>query len=429
MIAGHLRDREGIWQIELSYYFDNGNGKKIRKAPLISTHLPVARNKRVAEQLLQNARRNFDPIKDNHKLKKEHLLDPDEYRVFCEKQQKLESLEKNQENISKDEYPDDSMPFVDYLLYWIERHRSEVSETTYYSYKTSIENTIIPYFKPLKLTIESIKKKDIYDFYHYCQFEKEKVVKRASIKHYHSYLKMALDYAVDNEMIENNIMDHVKSPGKENFRGEAYTLEEIKLLMEKIKGDPIELPIYLAILYGMRRSEILGLKWSAIDFNNKTILVKHTVVSSYQDGKTVVVQKDTTKTKSSYRPYPLIEPVESMLKELKKKQTENALLAGDEYYYGDADYILVNEMGRLFKPDYISKHYKMMLKQANLRKIRFHDLRHTCATLLLMKGNDIRDVQEWLGHSNISTTVDIYGHYSYKQKIKTGELMSEMFLK
>lgn len=215
-------------------------------------------------------------------------------------------------------------------------------------------------------------------------------------------------------------MDKVDSPKKERYEGSPYSLEESKTLLKVIENDPLELAVYFAVFYGLRRSEVVGLKWSAIDMENKTIMIKHVVVESIKDGKKIIYAKNKTKNKKSYRPYPLLEPIYQLLIKARQVQYQNQLLAGKEYCTEYSDYILLDNMGNRLKPDYVSKHYKLVLKKNNLREIRFHDLRHTSATMLLLLGESMTSVQEWLGHSNISTTVDVYGHFTFAEKIKTG---------
>ena len=141
---------------------------------------------------------------------------------------------------------------------------------------------------------------------------------------------------------------------------------------------------------------------------------------------TSTVEKERTKNKSSYRTLPLIAEVKVYLLQLKRKQKEAKLLHGGSHI--DNDYVNKWEDGKPFTPDYISRTFKKILTKNKLQVIRFHDLRHTTASLLLSKGFSLKEIQEYLGHANINTTSDIYGHLEYKAKItmadKLGELVS-----
>ena len=173
----------------------------------------------------------------------------------------------------------------------------------------------------------------------------------------------------------------------------------------------------LAAFYGLRRSEAIGLKWSAIDFQQKTITIRHTVTQMCVDGKSILVEKDRTKTKSSYRTLPLVPPFEELLYKLKYQQETNRSLCGKSYNNKYNDYIYVNELGELIKPGYITQRFPQFLRKKGMKEIRFHDLRHSCASLLYSNGVSLKEIQEWLGHSDISTTSNIYTHLDFSSKI------------
>ena len=140
--------------------------------------------------------------------------------------------------------------------------------------------------------------------------------------------------------------------------------------------------MFLAAYYGLRRSEVVGLRWDAIDFERKTISIKHTAMDIYDDGQHYLVLKDRTKTKSSCRTLPLVAPFEELLLRIKEEQALNRRLCGNCYCTKYLDYIYVNELGELMRPDYLSTKLPKLLEEHNMRRIRFHDLRHSCASLL-----------------------------------------------
>ena len=135
------------------------------------------------------------------------------------------------------------------------------------------------------------------------------------------------------------------------------------------------------------------------------------------DGKSKIIQKDRTKTKSSYRSLPLVPPFEELLHRLKAKQEQNRKLCGRAYCTKYTDYIYVNEIGELVKPGYLTQRFPYILEKNGLRKIRYHDLRHSCASLLYANGVSLKEIQEWLGHSDISTTSNIYTHLNFTSKV------------
>lgn len=136
--------------------------------------------------------------------------------------------------------------------------------------------------------------------------EQLKRVKANSVIHYHANIHKALKYAVKIELIDSNPADKVERPKKDRFVGSFYDSGEVQRLFEATKGTKLEIPIFLGAFYGLRRSEALGLKWNAIEFQNNTITIRHTVTSCTIDGKRVQVAQDTTKTKSSMRTLPLV---------------------------------------------------------------------------------------------------------------------------
>ena len=172
-----------------------------------------------------------------------------------------------------------------------------------------------------------------------------------------------------------------------------YDKDEMKLLLSAIKGHKLEVPFTLAAYYGFRRSEVLGMRWSAIDFEHKFISVNH---------KMLLVERqqyfdDELKTKTSERTLPLIPAVEQVLLRHKAQIEENKKFYGNSYDMRYLDYVCVEENGKIVYPDYMSKQFSKLLKANNLRHIRLHDLRHSCASNLLASGVPLKEIQEWLG--------------------------------
>ena len=153
------------------------------------------------------------------------------------------------------------------------------------------------------------------------------------------------------------------------------------------------------------------------------IEICHTVTIVRLDGKEVLVESNSTKTKSSKRTLPLVSVFRERLLALQEEQKENRKLCGRCYNKKYADYICVDAMGNLLKPDYLSNSFQIILQNYHLRRIRFHDLRHSCASLLLANGVPMKMIQEWLGHSDFSTTANIYSHLDYASKVSSAEAM------
>ena len=384
MVAGHLQEKNGMFYVVLNYRDENGK----RKTPWISTNLPVKGNKKRAENFMMDVRRNFVPPN-------------------VQRSEEREAMQKG------------DILFTDFLLKWLRVAKSTVKLTTYASYEMMATKIIIPYFQILNIKLKELTTEDIQDFYS-AQLER---VSANTVIHYHAVIHRALKYAVKIKTIQSNPAVNVERPRKEKFIGSFYDKKEINTLFDIIQGHPLEVAIKLAAFYGLRREEIIGLKWTAIDFENNTLTIQHTVTECNLDGKHIEVASDTAKTDSSLRTMPLVTNFREMLLAKKEKQEHYRKLCGRSYCKEYLDYIFVNEMGERWKPRYLSDGFKRILEQNGLRRIRFHDLRHTCASLLLANNVPMKKIQEWLGHSDFSTTANIYAHLDYQSKISSAEAM------
>ena len=384
MVAGHLQEKNGMFYVVLNYRDENGK----RKTPWISTNLPVKGNKKRAENFMMDVRRNFVP--------------PNVQQI-----EEREAMQKG------------DILFTDFLLKWLRVAKSTVKLTTYASYEMMATRIIIPYFETLNIKLKELTTEDIQEFYS-AQLER---VSANTVIHYHAVIHRALKYAVKIKTIQSNPAVNVERPRKEKFIGSFYDKTDVNVLFDIVQGNPLEVAIKLAAFYGLRREEIIGLKWNAIDFENSTLTIQHTVTECNLNGKHIEVASDTAKTDSSLRTMPLVADFREMLLAKKEKQEHYRKLCGRSYCKEYLDYIFVNEMGERWKPSYLSDGFKRILEQNDLRRIRFHDLRHTCASLLLANNVPMKKIQEWLGHSDFSTTANIYAHLDYQSKISSAEAM------
>ncbi|MCM1543555.1 MAG: site-specific integrase [Blautia sp.] len=174
----------------------------------------------------------------------------------------------------------------------------------------------------------------------------------------------------------------------------------------------------VGLYYGCRRSEMLGLKWSAIDFDSKEIVINHTVVRAEQGD----VYRDNVKTESSYRYYPLLDSIRDDLMEIMESQKKLGIYSKDGYVFQWED-------GRVYSPDYITKLFKKAVIRSGCvpQNLTVHGLRHSCCAILFENGWDLGQVQNWLGHSDIAVTANIYNHVSRKWKNKHGEMVDRIF--
>lgn len=379
MVAGHLSEKNGNYYAVLSY--TDAFGK--RRTKWVNTGLPVRGNKKKAEAFLMEERKKF------------------------------QTAEPVTGGVLFADY------FADYIEQWLEVAKPTIAVATYASYCSMVKRVIAPYFRERRITLQGLTPKDIQDFY----LEKLKTVSASSVIHYHANIHRALKHAVKLDLIPTNPADKVDRPKKDRFIGSFYDAEEVNKLFEVSKGTKLEFPILFGAFYGLRRSEALGLKWDAIDFENDSITIRHTVTSVTLDGKVQLVAADTTKTKSSLRTLPLVPFVKERLLVLKKEQENNRRLCGRSYHKQFAGYVCINEMGDLIKPHYVTEQFPKLLDANGLRRIRFHDLRHSCASLMLANGVPMKQIQDWLGHSDFSTTANIYAHLDYSTKLSSADAM------
>lgn len=399
MITGSLQQKNGYYYAVLYLKVD---GK--RKCKWIPTKLPVNGTSN------RKAQKAFDEIRIEYEREQEEIQ---------RKEAELAELTKNT-------HPDALLPFTDYIEKWLHSARPSLATTTYQSYSNMIKARILPYFQPLGLELREVTPQHIEDFY---QTILDDNCTTNTVIHYHSILRKAMQVAVKKDIILKNPVDKVQRPKKNVYHGNFYTEEEMMTLFDAVSGDPLELCVKIAAYYGLRRSEVLGLRWDAIDMERKTISISHKVIEAEVDGKFIPVGEDVLKTKSSFRTLPLIPAVEKLLLEEKEKQEMFRRLFKKSYCRDYLDYICVDQTGKLLRPNYVTEHFAWLIQKYNLKKIRFHDLRHTCASLLLSNGISMKQIQIWLGHSTFATTADIYAHLDFTAQEESANAMSGMFIR
>lgn len=306
--------------------------------------------------------------------------------------------------------------FCDFLKEWVELNKPKLQITTYEGYCHMLEKHIYPYFKSKGLKLSKLKPIDIQRYY--SDKINEGLSPNTVIKH-HGIIRTSLKYAVKTNLIKENVADLVDKPKRERYHASYYTLEELNDLFSVVKGTKLETVVLLASYYGLRRSEILGLKWDAIDFNKKTITICTKVVRGKDsNGKLAAIPQDKMKSETSRRILPLCDTISDYLTKLLELQKENVRFMGDCYNHKYDGYICVNVNGDLINPDYITDAFGKLLEKNGLRHIRFHDLRHSCASLLVSLGYSMKDIQEWLGHADYTLTANTYSHIDMSEKFK-----------
>lgn len=303
--------------------------------------------------------------------------------------------------------------FTDYMKQWLESVKPSIQLTTYSGYRDNVCSIIIPYFKPLVLKLREVTAQHIQDFY----TEQMKRVSGKTVKRYHANIHKAFKDARRLQLINSNPMDCVSPPKTTPFHGQAYTVEEAQKILTLVNDTIFEIPVTVMLFYELRREEAIGLKWSNIDFDNDSLLIGHTVTETKVDGHLRVVKEDLTKNSSSYRTLPLAAPIKTLLEEKKKSISEYRKLFKKGYCHEDSDYVCVNEIGELIRPRTLSDNFKRIIKKNNIRNLRLYDCRHTAASIMLKNDVSMKQIQMILGHSDYSTTANIYSHLDYSDKI------------
>ncbi|WP_417294122.1 tyrosine-type recombinase/integrase [Dysosmobacter sp.] len=378
LVAGHLTLKNGRYYAVLNYR--NAGGQ--RKTKWISLGLPEKGNKRKAEAELARLRAEFEPPKEAGDLSSDML-------------------------------------FADYLLEWLEIAKGRLAVATYSSYAAMIKKPVGPYFRQRNLTLRELEARHLQMFYS----EMLRKVKPNTVIHYHAIIHSALKYAVKTDMLVQNVADKVDRPKKNSFQPVFLSAEEMQKMFEALRGTKLELPVLVAAFYGFRRGEVLGLKWDAIDFERGTISVIRTVTTITLDGKQTEIEQQSAKTKSSLRTLPLIGSFREYFLQVKEAQELNKQVCGNCYNHEYDGFVFVDELGERMRANYLTSAFPKFLEDHGLRRMRFHDLRHSCASLLLANGVPLKHIQEWLGHSDFTTTANIYAHLDYKSKITSAQAM------
>ena len=371
-VAGHLRDKRDVYQMELSWRGHDGKRNRCSK----STGLKVKGNKKRAEAMLSG--------------------------YIAEMETEL-----NGSGIIS------GLLFADFMEEWVSSMKPpKVKLTTYGGYQNNVKQ-ICNYFRPKGILLSELTADHINDFYD----EALERITAMTVLKYHANINSALKYAVKKKKVPFSVMGNVERPSPEEYVAKPLKESEVVALFEAVRGHKLELAVILGAFYGMRRSEVVGLRWNSIDFDTDSFIIDHTVTSSSFDGKKILVAEDTTKTKSSRRTLPLIPCIKIKLQQLKAEQERNKKLCGRSYNYKDKEYVYVDPLGNRIKPDSLTTGFPKFLEKNGFRRARYHDLRHSSASLLLGNGVSLKQIQEWLGHSDFAITANIYAHIEFASKI------------
>lgn len=409
-VKAYLKEVKGFYYVILVY--KNAAGK--RKDKSFPTKLPVRGNKTKAKNMSEQILMDFEiPDED---LFVATLVDDTSAEM-----KKTTSIEISEDALDKINLTDltkeqiENLLFADYLklyLPYTRKRKKPIEDTTYASYEGNIKSPVGPYFREQGIKLKDLDARDIQEFY---GIQLQRVTANTVI-HYHAIIRLALTFARKNGWISENPIDEVDKPEKNHYVGKFYSADELSKVFKLTKDTNLEVPVLMGGFYGLRRSECVGLRWSAIDLTNNVFYINHTVTTPRVNGKLKIVAKDRAKTKSSLRALPLDMAVKERLLVIKERQEMYRKKFKRSYNKEWLDYVMVDELGGLIMPNYVTSAFKRLLTKNDLRPIRFHDLRHTSASLLLNNGVQLKDIQMWLGHSDFATTANIYAHLDASSK-------------
>lgn len=379
-MTGSLTVKNGKYYAVLNIY---ENGK--RKKKWISTDLPEKGNKRKAEHFLREKLAEYE---------------------------RMEGIVRS------------NVRFSDYVRIWLEQISRTVDPVTMQGYQVTADGHILPYFDEKKTSLADVDCKTLQQYidmkHKSGRLDGKGGLSPKSIRAHKNIISQALDMAVKNKLIPSNPCQFVILPPLVRYESTFYNETQIKNLFAALNNDPMLPLVKITALYGLRRSELLGLQWDSIDFEARTMTIRHTVAKV-----TEVIAKDKTKNASSRRTFPLTAETLDILRKAKYQEEQNCIAFGREYQKNN--YVFKWPDGRPYSPDYVSHRFSNLLKKHNLPHIRFHELRHSCASILISMGWSLKDVQEWLGHADIQMTANIYSHLDIARKTNIAASLADKF--
>lgn len=375
--SGSLRKRSnGTWEARYIVGVDPGTGKQIRKSVYGKTQKEVREKLRAATAAIDEGT-YFEPAK---------------------------------------------ITVGQWLDKWMEEFSGDLKPLTVVSYQNQIRTNLKPYIGGLKLAaLDALTIQKLYNSLHTGTNERTPLSAK-SIKNVHGVLHKAMSKAVALGYIKHNPTSDCELPRVEKPEIKPLTDDNLTRFLAAIKGTKFERYYLVDIFTGMRESELLGLSWDNVDFRNQTILVERQLQREYVKGGGYIFAPLKNDKRRRIAP---AASVFQILREQKRKQAEWKLRAGDLWDNPD-NLVFTNEAGGHLTQFTVYKHFKRLVTEIGLPDTRLHDLRHSYAVLSLQNGDDIKTVQENLGHATAAFTLDVYGHVSEKMKRDSADRMESL---
>ncbi len=304
-------------------------------------------------------------------------------------------------------------PYYVVVQDWFAYNETQVGANTHDKYKYAAKH-VIDYFKELGTTVQALSSEEIAKYFVFKQKgdpeNKIKALGARTLAAHKTVINGSLEYAMTiSKAITENPAIVVKAPRKGTRLPSFYSQDQINAVFKKVQNEAIAAVVILTATFGFRRQEVLGLRWTSVDFTRNMITVNHTATKI---GKKIVYE-NRTKSTSSLRTLKIPRHVSEFLRKLYQKQQDMQAL--QKKGYQDNDYVCKWDDGRPFRPDYVSQRWRNLLVKYEMPHIRFHDIRHSAASLLLANGFSLKEIQEYLGHADIKST-QIYTHLQLSAK-------------
>ena len=330
------------------------------------------------------------------------------------KKEVAQKLREATASIDKGTYIDPSrMTLGEWLDIWAEEYLIGIKESTAYTYMASIRNHIKPALGAVRL--QELLPHMIQSFYN----SKINTHSAKTIRNFHGVLHAALRQAVLNGYLATNPTEASVRPKIERKKMHPMDEYTISDFLDAIKGDEYENLFFVALFTGMRKGEVLGLTWDVIDFPHGTILIdKQLQRPRVGDGKCHLF---ATKNSRSRRLKPAREVMNTLYR-VKKQQMSWQLRHG-ESFQNPMNLVFTHELGGYLNPNTVYNHFKQIVSKIGAPEVRFHDMRHSYAVAALQAGDDVKTLQDNLGHATAAFTLDVYGHVTERMKEESANRM------
>lgn len=304
----------------------------------------------------------------------------------------------------------------DWMDQWVENYLPHVEETTRVGYKTKIKC----YIKPAlgDILVQSLRA------YHVQKMVNDMMAKGLSaknIKDTYNNVNAAMKKAVVLRMIPYNPCEGVSLPKVKRYKAKVYNITNIHKLLEIAKGTDMYLPVLLCVTFGLRRGELLALRWSDIDFENKLLKVRNNMV---RGEKGFIIK--APKSEAGIRDLHIGDDLLEELRQARIQYFDDMCAYGRGFQ--NLNFVIRQADGSPIRPDSMTQKWERFVEHHNLPHIRLHDLRHSHATALIMAGVNPKVVQQRMGHSDVNITLNTYTHVLPEMDIEAAELLDQIML-